>query len=109
LRKAVEFELQQEAGRRAYGGAEGFGSNGWRDGVGRSNDIGHSRGGVAVSGNHLVGSPKDNGPYLPGELTAKIATYHKFLQSNERMAAEYLERQPERVRRAILGSGNEAV
>ncbi len=39
------------------------------------------------------------------ELEAKIATYHKFLEANERMAAEYLERQPERVRRAILEHG----
>jgi hypothetical protein len=80
LRKAVEFELQQEAGRRAYG---------------------------VVNGHIVAGQPvvlaRDPDRGVSG-LDAKIATYHKFLKTNMRMAAEYLERQPERVRRAILDS-----
>jgi hypothetical protein len=85
LEKAILFEQQQEAGRRAYG------------------TVGNGTGGSSVDPGRSVG---ELGGHNVADLAAKTATYHKFLESNERMAAEYLERQPERVRRAILGSGN---
>jgi hypothetical protein len=92
LRKAVEFETEQAAGRRAYVGLGGP--------VLGADSSGVLRGAVGVRGNDVAASPVG----VAG-LTAKIATYHKFLEANERMAAEYLERQPERVRRAILEHG----
>jgi hypothetical protein len=85
MRLAIMYESEQrEAGRRAYG------------------TVGNGTGGPSVDPGRSVG---ELGGHNVADLTAKIATYHKFLESNERMAAEYLERQPERVRRAILNGG----
>jgi hypothetical protein len=84
LRKAVEFELQQEAGRRAYA----------------SQCVGVGGNGPSRSANSPGGQPNGSIP----ELARKIDTYQAWLKSNPKLAQEYLERQPARVRRAILDS-----
>lgn len=53
----------------------------------------------------VVGANTDNlhcGDNSHGDLRTKLAAYRKFLAANPRLAQEYLDRQPERVRKAIL-------
>ena len=82
LRKAILFEQEREAGRRGYDQS--------RDNL------------VRDSGVHRIGSGESNGVGAVGELARKIETYRTWLKANPKLAQEYLERQPERVRRAIL-------
>jgi hypothetical protein len=85
MRLAIMYESEQrEEGRRAYA----------------SQCVGVGGNGPSRSANSPGGQPNGSIP----ELARKIDTYQAWLKSNPKLAQEYLERQPARVRRAILDS-----